>query len=129
MDVDQTRKLVLISRDPRSYRGSTSREPGEPDPNGATNIAGVYVVDAKDPADLKLISFEQLPTGHTTTCINDCQWLWTGGPAATHEDAAPLSWTGPADHRDRPARPGQPGRPSDGAGRSVPQRRRHRLLA
>ena len=49
MDVDQARKLVLISRDPRSYRGSTSREPGEADPNGATNIAGVYVVDAQEP--------------------------------------------------------------------------------
>ena len=65
MDVDQDRKLALISRDPRSYKGSTSRGPGEPDPNGATNIAGVYVVDAKDPARLKLLSFEQLPTGHT----------------------------------------------------------------
>ena len=83
MDVDQSRKLVLISRDPRSYRGSTAAEPGEADPNGATNIAGVYVIDAKDPADLKLITFQQLPTGHTTTCINDCRWLWTGGPAAT----------------------------------------------
>ena len=95
MDVDQTRKLVLISRDPRSYRGSTSREPGEADPNGATNIAGVYVVDAKNPADLKLLSFEQLPTGHTTTCINDCQWLWTGGPASTNtQQQPPRSWTG-----------------------------------
>jgi hypothetical protein len=95
MDVDQGRKLALISRDPRSYLGSTSREPGEDDPNGATNIAGVYVVDAKDPADLKLLSFEQLPTGHTTTCINDCKWLWTGGPAATTtQRGAPLNWTG-----------------------------------
>ena len=94
MDVDQTRKLALISRDPRSYRGSTSREPGEADPNGATNIAGVYVVDAKDPADLKLLSFVQLPTGHTTTCINDCQWLWTGGPAATTKQRTTLGWTG-----------------------------------
>src|SRR5215218_4189132 len=93
MDVDQTRKLVLISRDPRSYGGSTSREPGEADPNGATNIAGVYVVDAKDPADLQILAFEQLPTGHTTTCINDCQWLWTGGPAATTtQRQAPLNW-------------------------------------
>src|SRR3954471_21636269 len=83
MDVDQNRKLALISRDPRSYRGSTSRDAGAAGPNGATNIAGVYVVDAKDPANLKLLSFEQLPTGHTTTCINDCKWLWTGGPAAT----------------------------------------------
>ena len=60
MDVDQRRKLVLISRDPRSYRGSTSRDPGSPDPNGATNIAGVYIVDAKKPGDLKLITFKQL---------------------------------------------------------------------
>jgi hypothetical protein len=95
MDVDHDRKLALISRDPRSYLGSTSRGPGEPDPNGATNIAGLYVVDAKNPADLKLLSFEQLPTGHTTTCINDCRWLWTGGPASTTtQKAAPLNWTG-----------------------------------
>src|SRR5919109_1768525 len=94
MDVDQQRKLALISRDPRAYAGSTSREPGEADPNGATNIAGVYIVDAKDPSDLKLLSFEQLPTGHTTTCINDCQWLWTGGPAATTKMRNTLGWTG-----------------------------------
>ena len=83
MDVDNKRKLALLSRDRRAYRGSTSRSPGDPDPNGATNIAGVYVIDAKNPADLKLLSFEQLPTGHTTSCINDCEWLWTGGPAPT----------------------------------------------
>ena len=57
MDVDEKRKLALLSRDPRAYRGSTSRGPGETDPNGATNIAGVYVIDAKNPADLKLLSF------------------------------------------------------------------------
>ncbi len=39
MDVDRKRKLALLSRDPRAYAGSTTREPGEPDPNGATNIA------------------------------------------------------------------------------------------
>jgi len=95
MDVDQSRKLVLISRDPRSYRGSTSREPGEADPNGATNIAGVYVIDAKNPADLKQIAFEQLPTGHTTSCINNCRWLWTGGPAATtKQKQPPQNWAG-----------------------------------
>jgi hypothetical protein len=91
MDVDQARKLVLISRDPRSYKGTTRNDPG--DANGATNIAGVYVVDAKDPADLKLLTFQQLPTGHTTTCINDCQWLWTGGPASTASQRA-AGWAG-----------------------------------
>jgi hypothetical protein len=94
MDVDQGRKLALISRDPRAYAGSTTREPGEADPNGATNIAGVYVVDAKKPDRLRLLSFEQLPTGHTTSCINDCKWLWTGGPAATTtQRGAPRNWT------------------------------------
>ena len=94
MDVDQGRKLVLISRDPRAYAGSTSREPGEPDPNGATNIAGVYIVDARDPEALRLLAFQQLPAGHTTTCINDCKWLWTGGPASTTRQQNELGWTG-----------------------------------
>jgi hypothetical protein len=94
MDVDRKRKLALLSRDPRAYAGSTSREPGEADPNGATNIAGVYIIDAKDPKRLKLLSFEQLPTGHTTTCINDCEWLWSGGPAATTtQQGPPRNWT------------------------------------
>jgi hypothetical protein len=92
MDVDQARKLVLISRDPRSYKGTTGADPG--DPNGATNIAGVYVVDARNPADLKLLTFQQLPTGHTTTCINDCQWLWTGGPASSAKQKRDLGWAG-----------------------------------
>ncbi len=74
MDVDQNRKLAFLSRDPRAYRGSTNSE---------TDIAGVYIVDAKDPADLKLITFKQLPTGHTTSCVNDCEFLWTGGPASS----------------------------------------------
>ena len=94
MDVDRTRKLALISRDPRAYAGSTTREPGEPDPNGATNIAGVYIVDAKDPRRLKLLAFQQLPTGHTTTCVNGCEALWTGGPAATDRQKAELGWVG-----------------------------------
>jgi hypothetical protein len=93
MDVDPRRKLALLSRDPRAYAGSTSREPGESDPNGATNIAGVYVIDAKDPEDLRLLSFQQLPTGHTTTCVNGCKALWTGGPASTTTQRDTLGWT------------------------------------
>ena len=105
MDVDKRRKFVLLSRDPRAYAGSTTREPGEADPNGATKIAGVYVVDAKEPERLQLLSFKQLPTGHTTTCINDCQWLWTGGPAATRAPAGDRLDVRAADHRHRPQQP------------------------
>jgi hypothetical protein len=90
MDVDQERKLALLSRDPRAYAGSTSREPGDPDPNKATNIAGVYVVDAKNPHALSIKSFQQLPTGHTTTCVNNCR---RGGRLDLR----------PPDHRDRSA--------------------------
>ncbi len=94
MDVDQDRKLLIVSRDPRAYGGSTSREPGQTDPNNATNIAGFYVVSAKDPADLKILSFQQLPTGHTTTCVNRCRALWSGGPASTTTQRDKLGWTG-----------------------------------
>jgi hypothetical protein len=93
MDVDAKRKLALLSRDPRAYRGTTGDDAGAPNANGGLNIAGVYIIDAKDPADLKLINFTQLPTGHTTSCVNDCQWLWTGGPAASRTQAA-AGWTG-----------------------------------
>lgn len=83
MDVDQRRKLAFLSRDPRAFGGSTSSN---------TDVAGVYIVDAKDPADLQLITFKQLPTGHTTTCVNDCDFLWTGGPASSAAQEADLGW-------------------------------------
>jgi hypothetical protein len=73
MDVDQDRKLVFMARDPRSFGGTTASD---------TSIAGVYIVDLEDPEDLQLITFHQLPTGHTTTCVNGCDYLWTGGPAS-----------------------------------------------
>ena len=74
MDVDKRRKLVFMARDPRSFAGTTGND---------NSVSGVYIVDLRDPRDIKLITFTQVPTGHTTTCINDCQYLWTGGPASS----------------------------------------------
>lgn len=85
MDVDQRRKLAFLSRDPRAYGGST---------NSNTDVAGVYIVDAKDPEDLQLVTFKQLPTGHTTSCVNDCEFLWTGGPASSASQRTDLGWAG-----------------------------------
>jgi hypothetical protein len=95
MDIDQDRKLALLSRDPRAYAGTTTGDANPSPPAGQpTNIAGVYVIDARDPERLRLLSFQELPTGHTTTCVNDCEWLWTGGPAAsTRQAGPPLNWT------------------------------------
>jgi hypothetical protein len=74
MDVDRRRKLVFMARDPRSFKGTTASD---------TSVAGVYIVDAKDPENLGIITFHRLPTGHTTTCVNGCDFLWTGGPASS----------------------------------------------
>src|SRR4051794_16893246 len=69
--VDVRRKLVFLARDPRSF-GNNSH------PNGRT---GVYIVDVKDPWHPQLLTYQWVPAGHTETCINDCRYLWTVGPA------------------------------------------------
>jgi hypothetical protein len=84
MDVDQNRKLVFLSRDPRAFGGSTS--------NPASR-SGIYVVDVRDPENLTVLTFVETPTGHTTTCIDGCKWLWTGGPAPNTDQQA-LGWGG-----------------------------------
>ena len=84
MDVDQHRKLVFLSRDPRAFGGST----GNP-----ASGSGIYVIDVKNPERLTFVSFAATPTGHTTTCIDECRWLWTGGPAANTDQQA-MGWAG-----------------------------------
>jgi hypothetical protein len=73
MAVDDDRKLVFLARDPRAYDGSATAD-GYP--------AGVYTVDASDPENLHLRSYVEVGAGHTATCINDCRYLWVGGPAS-----------------------------------------------
>jgi hypothetical protein len=81
MDVDPKRKLVFMARDPRAF--------GQ---NQATGESGVYIVDAKHPDKLEVLSYTVVPAGHTTTCINDCQYLWSGGPRPA--DWQPEDWEG-----------------------------------
>jgi hypothetical protein len=64
MDVDPRRKLVFMARDVTSH---------------GTGNPGVYIIDAKDPANLEVIVFHPLPEGHTTTCVNECSHLWSAG--------------------------------------------------
>lgn len=73
MDVDHRRKLVFLARDPRAYAGSAVRD---------GDAAGVYTVDASNPEDLRLRSYVEVGAGHTASCVNDCDYLWVGGPAS-----------------------------------------------
>ena len=69
--VDSRRKLAYLARDPRSF-GNNSH------PGGRT---GLYIIDVKDPWNPKVVTYHWVPAGHTATCINDCRYLWSVGPA------------------------------------------------
>jgi LVIVD repeat-containing protein len=69
--VDPRRKLVFLARDPRSFGNSSH-------PNGRT---GLYIIDVKDPWNPRIVVFAWVPAGHTATCINDCRYIWSMGPA------------------------------------------------
>jgi hypothetical protein len=73
VNVDPKRKLAFLAREVSAF-GRTL--PGD-------RPTGVYLVSAEDPAALKLMSFQRMGTGHITTCINDCQYLWTTGADRT----------------------------------------------
>jgi hypothetical protein len=65
LQVDQARHLVILARDRASY-GSFTR-------------TGIYVVDARDPRQLRLLGFHPVPAGHTAQCLDGCRYLWSAG--------------------------------------------------
>ncbi len=68
--VDSRRKLAFLARDPRSF--------GTSHPNGRT---GLYIIDVSNPWTPQVLSYTWVPAGHTATCINDCRYVWSVGPA------------------------------------------------
>ncbi|GAB2984668.1 LVIVD repeat-containing protein [Saccharothrix stipae] len=74
--VDPNRKLVFLARE----RSAFGRQVGSERPTG------VYFVSAVDPARLELLSFAPMGTGHITSCVNDCSYLWTTGYDGTPTD-------------------------------------------
>ena len=44
---------------------------------------GNHIVSAVDPGDLKILRSHRRNTGHTSTCVNDCQLLWAAGHRTT----------------------------------------------
>jgi hypothetical protein len=96
MDIDVRRKLIIGALDPRHDdvfqescpgRGTLSSKTRDPDCR-----SGFYVISYADPTSLRQVGdFIELPAGHTASCIQDCQYVWTGGPARRND----LAYLGP----------------------------------
>jgi len=96
MELDTRRKLIIGALDPRH----NELAPTECTGGNSDKIAnpkcksGFYVISYADPANLRQVGdFVAMPSGHTSSCIQDCRFIWTGGPARTNNPA--LDWLGP----------------------------------
>jgi hypothetical protein len=78
IDVDVERKLAFISRDPRGFTSPAAG--GDTFPYGA-----VHVIDVSNPTAMQQVGVFTVPAGHTTSCVNKCDFVWTGGPYANAE--------------------------------------------
>ncbi|MFN2543184.1 MAG: hypothetical protein ABR600_01245 [Actinomycetota bacterium] len=75
VNVDPVRKLLFVSRDPRGFTS--------PATSGATFPYGaLHIIDVSNAHALVQLSVTLLPAGHTSTCVNQCDYIWTGGPYA-----------------------------------------------
>jgi hypothetical protein len=96
MELDTHRKLIIGAVDPRHDDVDQTNCPGIGQLGSKTRNpncrSGFYVISYADPDHLKQIGdMVQLPVGHTTSCIEDCNYVWTGGPARRND----LSYLGP----------------------------------
>jgi hypothetical protein len=102
MEIDTRRKLIIGALDPRHddvrqdlCPGIGDDTPGPPPvsktrPEGCKS--GFYVISYANPRDLRQIGdFVELPAGHTASCIDNCNYIWTGGPARRND----LAYLGP----------------------------------
>jgi hypothetical protein len=93
MELDTRRKLIIGALDPRHTDNPLGACPERGSVDLVACKSGFYVISYADPSSLEQIGdFVQLPSGHTSSCIQDCRYLWTGGPARREEDQA---WLGP----------------------------------
>src|SRR4051794_37729528 len=96
MDIDVRRKLIIGSLDPRHDDVDQAACPGIGQLSAKNRNprcrSGFYVISYANPGDLQQVgSFVDLPAGHTTSCIDGCRYLWTGGPARRDD----LAYLGP----------------------------------
>jgi hypothetical protein len=102
MELDTRRKLIIGALDPRH----TDRPLGACPEGGSVRIpackSGFYVISYADPNNLQQVGdFVELPSGHTSSCIQRCRYIWTGGPARRDDQ----DWLGPIINPDPNAPP------------------------
>ena len=145
MELDLRRKLIIGALDPRHDDVDQESCPGIGtlgEKNRNPNCrSGFFIISYADPTNLTQIGdFVDVPAGHTTSCVDGCNYVWTGGPARRDDlaflgpftpggrgDGRPIWVTNikdPAHPRDvlEADRP-QPQRRADGL---LPRRRRRR---
>jgi hypothetical protein len=96
VDLDRRRKLIIASLDPRHDDVDQAACPGVGTLAAKTRNpacrSGFYVISYANPGRLRQVGdFVELPAGHTSTCIDRCRWVWTGGPARRDD----LAYLGP----------------------------------
>ena len=100
MEIDTRRKLIIGALDPRHDDVDQTSCPGIGTLSAKNRNplcdSGFYVISYRDPGDLQQIGdFVELPSGHTSSCIRGCRFIWTGGPARRDDLPAlfPGVWT------------------------------------
>jgi hypothetical protein len=96
MEIDRKRKLIIGALDPRHDDVDQTSCPGiGQDSKKNRNPkcrSGFYVISYRNPGDLEQVGkFNEVPAGHTTSCIDGCKYVWTGGPARRDD----LKYLGP----------------------------------
>ena len=93
MELDTRRKLIIGALDPRHDDVDQTSCPGIGTLSAKTRNpgcrSGFYVISYAKPEALRQIGdFVELPAGHTTSCIEHCKYVWTGGPARRNDLAS-----------------------------------------
>ncbi|HKF89941.1 MAG TPA: hypothetical protein VKC52_00515 [Acidimicrobiia bacterium] len=92
MELDTRRKLIIGALDPRHTDNPLGLCPAGGSVRNVYCRSGFYVISYADPTDLRQVGdFVELPSGHTSSCIDQCRYIWTGGPARRDDQG----WLGP----------------------------------
>jgi hypothetical protein len=105
MNIDTRRKLIIGALDPRHTDSPLGACPVGGSTSNPACKSGFYVISYKDPKNMRQIGdFVELPSGHTSTCIDKCRYIWTGGPARRSDQG----WLGPILNTPRAIGNGRP---------------------